>query len=212
MPDSLRMVEVSKIAPPSQLAQIRKIAQPNDMIALYMPISYLGAMEKGLMKELPKDLVIIAVPKGNPSVPGDQFHLLKDALRPKLKQSEAVIFEDNPLWLGATRPYVEPRSQKTYLFSTAVVSVKDRALMVQYLKQATKNSDIDFVHNTVRTIVDHVSSINGISAQPQPQLSAPAKTTQPSYDSYAPVTPSVKPYSSHNSNPSKGPSLYNRRP
>lgn len=167
------MVEVSKTAPPTMIAQIKKIAAPNEMLALYMPKDFLNTADGNT---LPEDLIIIAVPKGNPNVPLDQFPLLKDALRPSFEQAQAVIYADNERWMGATRPYVVPSSQKTYLFSTSVVSVRSYALMVQYLKQAKQNSDVASLHTTMGFISEYLISLNATDTVPQVQT---APTTPP---------------------------------
>ena len=181
MPSALKMQEMSKLLPPAKKTIFTQIAKPNQMIA-----AYLGADDMKLMMggsaDLPREIVIIAVPEGNPTVTLAEFPLLKKELHPRMEKVGAVTFKDTPRWLGTTKQH--QIEGKTYLFSTAVVSVKNHVLMVQVLRTATAANDVKFLHRKVEYIVDHLLSENAqepsvIPPQATPAPAQPQKAVQP---------------------------------
>jgi len=171
------MVEVSAKAGPLQLAQMKQIAAPNDMVGLYFPADFVASGQGG-NQGIPDDLVILAVPKSNPNVPAAQFHLLKDALRPLFKQSKSMIFEDNNRWIGSTKTHI--KNGVPYVFTTSVISIQDRALMVQYLRKSRKANDQKLVEATVGYISEYILAGQKAAPAAVPLQTAPKRPTSPS--------------------------------
>ncbi len=196
MPPALKMQEISKLIPPAKRAMFTEIAKPNQMLASYLSQADIDIVMGG-SSELPNEMVIVAVPEGNPTVTLAEFPKLKDALRPNMARVGAVTFKDSPHWIGTTKKH--QMDGKTYLFSTAVISIKDYVLMLQVLKTAKTGQDVEHLHQKVEYIVSHLlaeninraAPTNVTSPIPSPALSPALSPVQPS--SQANKQTSIKP-------------------
>lgn len=167
LPDALGMADVTDHLSINVLQMLSQISAPNRMTNLFFPVFYLE--ENAINKRnheinLPDDLVIFAVPKGNPTVKASDFHKLKAALRPKLEQAGATIFANEQLWMGATKTHQmtdKEGQKKTYIFSTDIIAIKDKVVMLQFLHLYKKGDDLELFHQMMASLAQHIITTNG---------------------------------------------------
>lgn len=167
IPDALALVDVTDKLSVFYKRQMGELAKPNQMTNIYFPIFYLEEQKENRTQNLPNDLVIFAVPKGNPTVEAHEFHKLKDALKPLLSQSGATLFADKQLWMGATKSHTinDGKIRKTYIYSTLVMAIKSKVVMLQFLHLYKSNDDLDLFHQMMASLADHMLKTN--NAYPQ---------------------------------------------
>ncbi len=175
MPPAFELQEITHLVSPVERTRFAQIARPNEMLGAYLSPEAIDSLGT-TANNLPEELVIVAVPKGNPTVTFQQFPLLKKELIQQMQAAGAIVFANDPYWLGTTKQ--QRMGEATYLFSTAAISVKDRVLMVQVLKTVTSGRDVEIHHQRIKTIVDHLIAINTTNQAPL----APSSLTPASSD------------------------------
>ncbi len=163
LPDFLEMTEVTGKANAYTRRKMYDMIHPNKMLAMFFPKNQDDLLDDP-KSSLPNNMIMVSVTRGDPTITDIEWNDLRKTLRRSFKHADATVFKETPYWIGATANHmVNDRGvNKQFLFSTVVVYLNGKPMLVQYLRNAKDQGDVALLHGVMETIAEHLIKINRI--------------------------------------------------